>query len=253
MDPPRYNTNRKRLSTALRSIVDQCENLKDLHIKPLSKSIESKISTIASKFQEIHPKNQTSFKLEVAHNFGSGKRRISKYIQSKNNEKKVLSKDKLEDMLLSETNILESNSLSFNKLDEDGFSYILGNNKRKFAESLNSSFGSKLEAKLYPRNSKETKRKSFRRQKVLRPSFISHPLSANPRPRASFIQSRRISRYAAGINDQVMAFLNPELSNERKDVGNRLRAEKIVYNKHDRERKNLFYSKVIRKQKEKNG
>lgn len=253
MDLPRSNPNRKRLSTELKKIVDQCENLKDLQIKPLSKSIESKISSIASKFQEIHPKNQTSFKLEVAHNFGTGKRRISKYIQSKNNENKVLSKEKLENLLLTETNNLDSNSLSFSKIDEDGFSNILAKNKRKFAESLNSTFGSKQQAWRYPKNSKENKRKSFRRQKVLRPSFICHPLSADPRPRGSFIQSRRISRYAAGISDQVIAFLNPELSNERKDVGNRLRAEKIVYNKHDRERKNLIYSKVIRKQKEKNG
>jgi hypothetical protein len=242
-DPKDLKNPRKRFSTTLRNIIDQCEKLKTPEFQSLGKSIESKISSLASKYQEIHPNELKSPKFQVSQGLTSGKRRISQYIQVKNTEKKTMSKEKFENLLRSEVNDPQTESFSFNKLDEEGFSYLLSNNKRKFAESFNSVQVSPNVSISHPVTSSNSKRRSFRKQKVMRPSFVGHPLSLDPRP--SIKNSKRNSRFD-GLSDKQFVYLNPEFAEEKRNLKNTLKAAKMVYKKHEQNRRNIINSKVLR-------
>ena len=253
---------KRKFSLTIENILKECHDLQNPKFSSMSKYMENQISNLSGIYDQLKDTDLNPAKFEASYAYKNGKRRLSAYIKSKYQEKDRMDKDKLKKILHADDSPRQTqNKLSFNSFRNDEVSGLVMKNKRGFAEGWkyggfsnkvspqHSGFPSLSNSPQYsPVNSPHGDKGNLNK---LITSMIDKQLGILPKKKEILIKKKtnKMNKKRnipinllpiAGVdfeNYREDKYLNPEYLLYKSNMGNKLKIQKLIVEKVNRDRR----------------
>ncbi|OMJ80989.1 hypothetical protein SteCoe_18645 [Stentor coeruleus] len=250
-------SSRLKFSSTIETILKECRDIQNPPFQHLTRTMQTQLSRLSLAYDQISNTDLNPIKFEASRAYQNGKKRLSAYLKDKNRVQETMNKERLDRLLRNDYPKSSLDQLSFDSFQEDNVSYLVKKNKRKFGEgyiykgySTNTSPQNIMlpSIKNSPKNSPLGHKPSNNLNNMIT-SLIDKKLGILPRKKTIYpkrkvhksVDSQILIRSPISIIDladkQEDQYLNPEFRNYNSNVGNKLRIQKIMVEKHTRDRR----------------
>lgn len=248
---------KRKFSLTIENILKECQELENPDFLNMSRYMENQISKISGVYDQIQTNDLNPTKFEASRAYQNGKTRLRAYIKSKYDIKERMNKERLKQLLHDETPKQPLNKLSFNSFRDREISYLVTKNKRGFAEGWK--FGG-FSAQVSPETSvlpsiSSSPQNSPPNAKIsinnLISSMIERKLGMAQKQKNLVIRKKSFQKRKTSVNLGPIDFselgtqleekyLNPEFQKYNSNVANKLKIQKLIEEKHIRDRRSII-------------
>ena len=257
MASPRWKkpNSKRKFSLTIENILKECHDFQSPAFFNMSKHMESQISNLSEIYGQLKTTDLNPVKFEASNAYKNGKKRLSAYIKSKYKQNDEMNKEKFKEMLHTHESPKQTqHTFTFNGFENDEISRLVMKNKRGFGQGwkfegisnrvspLQSGFPSVSNS---PISSPHAEKSNLNKLITV---MIDKQLGILPKKEIALRKKKSnknrkmpINLIPIGINElgtmNEDKYLNPEYLQYNSNMDNKLKLQKLIVEKLNRERR----------------